>query len=158
MREQLVAWGHDPVSSRAYESAMAQGTEAIRTRDWPAAVEAHREARRIRPHDHAAARRLAGLFLLPEVDRPDDAADVLLWLARASVDDNRYAKRAARLFLDKSQPEPAIQAAWLAVRTAAYDREAHELLLDAARRAGDSGLVADQERRLALLEDRGDVD
>ena len=148
---QLQSWGRDPASSQQYAAAVEQGESALRRRDWQAAVSAYEAARQVRPLDEPPMRRLAGLYLLPEIDRPADAAAMLAELAVRSTDDNRYAKRAARLFLDANERDAATEAAWLAVRCGPYDRGAHVLLLNAAEASGDEALAAKQRRRLELL-------
>ena len=148
---QLQAWGRDPISSQTYAAIVQEGESALRRRDWPAAVEAYENAREVRPLDEGPLRRLAGLYLLPDVDRPADAANMLMELAIRSTDANAYAKRAARLYLDASKRDAALKAAWLAVRCGPYDRAAHELLLRAAESSGDDALVDKQRRRLNLL-------
>ncbi len=152
MYQQLQAWGRDPMSSQTYAAAVERGESALRGRDWPAAVTAFEEARDIRPLDEPPMKRLAGLYLLPDVNRPADAAAMLMELAIRSTDDNRYAKRAARLFLNANERDAATEAAWLAVRCGPYDRGAHDLLLKAATAAGDGDLVQKQRKRLAMLD------
>lgn len=152
MQEQLEAWGRDPGATALYEAAVREGDAAIARRDWPAAVTAYQAARQIRPLDEPPIQRLAGLYLLPDVNRPADAAAMLMELAVRSTDDNRFAKRAARLFLDLDNLEKATEAAWLGVRGAPYDPEAHELLLKVAEASGDTALVEKQKERLTRLD------
>ncbi len=151
MGGKLVEWGRDPAATGKYVNVMRAGESALGQRDWPAAVRAFEEAHQVRPEDEEPMRRLAGLFLHPDINRPADAAEMLMELAIRSADDNRFAKRAARLFMDQDEANKALAAAWLGVRCGPYDREAHQILLDAAEATGDESLAAKQRQRVGLL-------
>ena len=150
MAEKLADWGYDPAATLTYGAKLAEGDAALRAKNFDAAIEAYAAAREIRPYAEDPAKRLAGLYLT--TGRDAEAAGLLLWLAKAGEGDNRYAKRAARLFLDAGDAAGALDAAWLAVRAGATDPAAHELLLAAAELAGDAELAAAQRGRLATMQ------
>ena len=151
MLEHVKEWGRDPSSSTAYRHATVAGDRAMRSKDWAAAVDAFETARSIRPYDELPIRRLAGLYLVPDIDRPLDAAALLLELHERTQGDNRFAKRAARIYLDNDDPAAAVEAATAAVHMGTYDVAAHELLRRAAEAAGDEALAKQQAERIEAL-------
>lgn len=151
MSRHMREWGRLPEQAEAYESSVREGELAIKRRDFPAAITAFEQARRLRPMDEQPMRRLAGLYLAKDtLDEPNGLA-MLLALHERTDKDNRFAKRVARLLLDRGEHAKAQSLAYDAVQIGPYDRAAHELLREAAQAAGDAETVNKQERRLALL-------
>ena len=151
MTEQVTAWGRDRSSSIAYAAAVGEGDRAISSRDWPAAIAAYEKARQIRPLDEPPLRRLAGLYLVPDIDNKAKAAEMLMAVAIRSTDDYRFAARASRVYAELGETGKAVEAAWLAVRCAPADPAAHRILLAAAEAAGDEELAAKQRERIERL-------
>src|SRR5690606_24642004 len=151
MRERMSEWGRLPEQEEAYVAVVRRGEAALQERDLPAAVEAFEAARKLRPMDEQPMRRLAGLYLASGTRDEARALEMLLALHERTDRDNRFAKTAARLLIDKGETERAQGLAYDAVQIAPYDRAAHSLLLEAARATGDTETVTKQERRLAVL-------
>ena len=151
MRGQVASWGRLPEQKEAYVTAAKEGEAALKSRDYPAAVAAFEAARKARPLDELPMRRLAGLYLTPEARDEARALELLVALHDRTVKDNRFAKTAARLLLDRGEAGRAKELAYQAVQIAPYDNAAEELLLETAEAAGDSELVVKQQRRLATL-------
>ena len=151
MAEQVASWGRDRSSSMLYAAAVGEGDRAIASRDWPAAIAAYEKARQIRPLDEPPLRRLAGLYLVPDINNQEKAAEMLMAVAVRSTDDYRFAARASRVYVQLEEHDKALEAAWLAVRCAPADPAAHRILLAAAEAAGDGDLAAKQRERIERL-------
>lgn len=151
MRQHMTAWGRLPEQADAYATALAEGEEALKAREFEKAIGAFERARVVRPMDDAPVRRLAGLYLAKETLDAQKALAMLLWLHERTDRDNRFAKRTARLLLDAGDAQQAQKLAYQAVQIGPYDRLAHELLRDAATASGDEVTLARQQRRLELL-------
>ena len=151
MKGKVESWGRLPEQKEAYVSAVKEGEAALKRRDYPAAVSAFEAARKVRPLDELPLRRLAGLYLTADARDEAKAVDLLVSLHERTTKDNRFAKTAARLLLDRGETARAKELAYQAVQIAPYDKAAQELLLETATAAGDAELVAKQQRRLAIL-------
>ena len=151
MRAQMRQWGRLPEQAEAYRAAVAEGEDALAERDFATAVAAFERARELRPADDGPVRRLAGLYQTGGTADKQKALAMLLWLHDRTERDNRFAKSAARLLLDMGEPARAQKLAYEAVQAAPYDRPANELLLEAARAAGDEQVLATQQRRLEIV-------
>ena len=149
MQAKVEAWGHDRASTARYAIAVQAGESALSSRDWAAAVEAFEQAREVRPLDEGPIRRLAALYLL--TDRMADAAEMLWAVAQRTTTDGRLARRAAEVWLELGENDKALTAAWRAVYGNSYDRQSHEVLLQAAEATGDASLAAAQRDRLERL-------
>ena len=125
MLAKVHSWGHDPETTKRYAAQIEAGEEAVRQRDWPTAIGAFEAAMELRPHDDGPVKRLAGLYLMQ--DAPAVSADKLMWLARRTTRDSRFAARAARLYLDLGQPAQALEAATFALHGNSYDPDIRAL-------------------------------
>jgi len=129
-RRQVDQWGYDSATSQKYEQLRAEGEDLIHRRQYAQAVTVYEEIARLRPMDLLPHQRLAGLYLSQEVNQGEKAAEQLDVLARVELNDNRYAKAAARIFRDIGKLDQAAQRALQAVYIAPYDLQAHQLLAD----------------------------
>ncbi len=149
MSDKVAAWGHDAASSINYKKHVTAGEAAVRQRDWPAAIEAYEAAQQDRPLDEGPMRRLAALYSLTE--RKADAAELFWELSARTTSDARFAMQAAKLWLELGDKR-ALDAATRAMHGNTYDRETHELLLQAAEAVGDDALVERQQAVLRTLD------
>jgi tetratricopeptide (TPR) repeat protein len=97
-------------------------------------------------------RRLAGIYLAQK--QPLKAAPHLEALLPLELQDNRYAKRLARLYRGLQDWPTAIKHAQTAVQIDPYDPGAHALLAELHEKAGNAE-TAEKEKAMAdLLEQR----
>src|SRR5207244_3445334 len=106
-------------------------------RQYDQAIKAWEEIAALRPVDALPHQRLAGLFLVKQVNNPEKAIEHLVALSQVELKDNRYAKRVARLYRDLGKLDEAQKFATTAVYTDPYDPDAHELLAEIYAKSGN---------------------
>jgi tetratricopeptide (TPR) repeat protein len=150
---QIATWGYDEATDKKYQLLRDQGEDLIRQRQYAAAVPVFEEIAHLRPMDILPHQRLAGLYLTSEVAEPQKAAEQLDVLARVELNNNMYAKRAARIYRDIGQLDKASARALQAVYIAPYDMAAHRLLAQIDEKLGKNADAAKEEQVIALLDE-----
>jgi tetratricopeptide (TPR) repeat protein len=150
-KQQVATWGYDKVSSEKYDELREQGQVLIAEKKYPEAVKVWEEIAKLRPMDQLPHQRLAGLYLLPQVNEPQKAIAHLKLLHLLDQRDDRYAKRVARLYRDMG--DAANYEAWglQCVYMDPYDMDAHEILRDACIENKDEKGLAREDRVIPIL-------
>jgi predicted Zn-dependent protease len=151
--KQVSTWGYDQATSEKYKALRDQGEDLIHNGQYAAAVPVFEEIAKIRPMDVLPHQRLAGLYGTREVNEPLKAAEQLDILARVELNNNMYAKGAARLYRDHGRLDLAQARALQAVYIAPYDIGAHRLLAQIDEHMGNMVQGAHEEQVVAELEE-----
>ena len=149
--KQVAGWGYDPETSKKYDELVKRGELLIKERKYEAAVKVWTEIAALRPVDKLPHTRLAGLYMTKEANDPDKAIEQLLALHKVEVQDNRYAKKIARLYRDNDDLENAQKYGLQAVYIDPYNLDAHELLAEIYEKAGNGAGLAREERVIPVL-------
>ncbi len=151
--QQVSTWGYDDASTKKYDALVDKGETLIGQKKYTDAVGVWEEIGKLRPMDEQPHKRLAGLYLLPEVNAPEKAIDHLKILHLLDVRDNRYAKRISGLYFD--QGDFANAQAWglQAVYIDPYDMGAHKLLEKACEKSGDAAGLEREQRVIPELQE-----
>jgi len=150
--KQVDVWGYTDEESREYDELKKKGQESISARQYDEAVKVWEKIAEIRPVDALPHQRLAGLYLTKEVNQPEKAIEHLIALNKIEMNDNRYAKRIARLYRDMQNWPKAIDFARQAVYINPYDADAHELLESVCEKGGDDAGAAREKKVMAILQ------
>jgi tetratricopeptide (TPR) repeat protein len=149
--EQTVSkWGYDKETSKTYKDKVEAADALVQGHEYTEAIKKWEEIAKLRPVDELPHKRLAGLYLTKQVNKPDKAAAELILLSKVELKDNRYAKRVARLYRDTGKMDLAAQYALRAVYTSPYDEDAHEILQEIEEKIGNEKLV-DREKRVIVM-------
>lgn len=146
--KQVATWGYDDATSMEYETLRDDGEDLIKRKQYAKAVPVFQDIAKIRPMDVLPHQRLAGLYMDPSVNQPEKAVEQLDILAAVELNDNRYAKAAARLYRDLGKLDLASQRALKAAYINPYDIGAHELLADIYQRMGTNPDGLAREKRI----------
>lgn len=147
-RKQIDGWGYDQESSSRYAELAKKGEELLKARNDQEAVKVWEELAALRPMDPLPAQRLATLYLGKTVHDPRKAMENLDRLHRASLRDNRFAKRLARLCMTElGDPAAAERYALEAIHIDTYDLDAHELMKEICEKTGNRAWL-DRENRV----------
>jgi cellulose synthase operon protein C len=149
---QIASWGYDEETSKKYQDLRQQGEDLIRQHDYAAAVPVFEEIVKLRPMDVLPHQRLAGLYRTEDVNEPLKAAEQLDILALVELNNNMYAKGAARIYRDQGQLDLAAARALQAVYIAPYDRDAHRLLADIDEKVGKTAEAVREEQAIAEID------
>jgi tetratricopeptide (TPR) repeat protein len=150
--EKTVAkWGYDEETKKKYVKMAEEADALVAGKQYKEAVAAWQEIVKIRPVDELPHKRLAGLYLTPEVNEPENAAKELDLLAKVELKDNRYAKKIARLYRDIKKFDKAAEYGLFAIYTSPYDESAHELLADIYEKSGDNPKGLEREKRVIAM-------
>ncbi|MGA3065972.1 MAG: tetratricopeptide repeat protein [Tepidisphaeraceae bacterium] len=152
-RKQVGTWGYDEATDAKYAALRDQGEDLIRQYDYVAAVPVFEEIVRLRPMDVLPHQRLAGLYGSSAVNELQKSAEQLDILARVELNNNMYAKGAARIYRNIGQLDKASARALQAVYIAPYDRGAHQLLGQIDRMMGKTVEAAKEDRVIEELDD-----
>ena len=150
--KQVATWGYDEETSKKVEGLTKQAEELVQAKQYPEAIVAWEEVRKLRPVDALPHKRLAGLYLHKSVNQPDKGIEHLVALHKVELKDNRYAKRVARLHRDGGKLDAARQFALEAVYVDPYDLSAHELLAEICEKAGDQAGLERERRVIPVLQ------
>ncbi len=145
--KQVDTWGYDEETSKKVEELSKKAEDLIKEKQFPEAIAAWEEIHKLRPVDALPHKRLAGLYLLKSVNKPDKAIEHLIALDQVELKDNRYAKRVARIYRDTNQTDKAKQFALEAVYIDPYDTNAHEMLAEMCEKTSDAA-GAEREKRV----------
>ena len=153
--KQVDTWGYDEETTKKVEELTANAEKMIKDKQFPEAIKAWEEIAKLRPVDALPHKRLAGLYLLKDVNQPDKAAEHLIALHKVEIKDNRYAKRVARIYRDANQLDKSQQFALESVYIDPYDLSAHELLAELLEKTGADKPALERERRvIGVLKER----
>jgi tetratricopeptide (TPR) repeat protein len=153
--KEVAGWGYDPETSKKYAALVKEGEALIKARQYEPALKIWKEILAIRPMDALPHQRLAGLYLREEINQKDKAIEHLDRLHQVDLHDNRFAKRAARVYRDMDKVEKAIGYALQAIYVDPYDVDAHELLAELYQKAGNAEGAAREKRTIEILEEWG---
>ncbi|MGC4032882.1 MAG: hypothetical protein QM754_14330 [Tepidisphaeraceae bacterium] len=145
MKTRLAPWGYDENSAKQAKAFEDEGEDFIKARDFPQALTMYEQAYAIQPMAVKPHQRLAGLYLQKDLANPAKAIEHLKFLHVLELQDNRYAKQISRLYARLGDNANAAEWAKQATYVDLYDVAAHELLVDAAEKAGDTA-TAERER------------
>ncbi len=148
------AWGYDEETSKKVEELNKSAEELVKDKQFPEAIAAWEEIHKLRPVDALPHKRLAGLYLLKQMNQPEKAVEHLTALHQVEAKDNRYAKRIARIYRDINQLEKSQTFALESVYIDPYDVSAHELLAEIAEKANDAPTLEREKRVTAMLKAR----
>ncbi len=146
-RQRVANWGYDKATAEKFKAAFDEGEQRLKASLFQQAIESFLIASKLQPLNPQPHRRLAGLYL--KLKQPQLALEHIQWLIPLELQDNRYAKRVARVYQDAHDLTKAIEFAGTAVQIDPFDPLAHELLADLYTQS-DSPLAA-QERDVARL-------
>lgn len=151
-RSQVASWGYDEASQEKYDELRDRGEAQVKGKQYADAVSTWEEIAALRPVDALPHQRLAGLYLTRELNNPQKAIEHLRRLHDVEQNDNRYAKRIARIYRDTGQLPQAIEFAREATMIDPYDLDAQQTLADLYERAGESAALARQQKLVATLQ------
>ncbi len=129
-RQQVAPWGYDAATTEEYNRLLPEAEALVKGRQWEEAVELWEALRRLRPDDPLPLRRLAGLYLRPEIGRRAEGIDALRQIHDREEEDSRYAKLAANLLWQDGQKDEAIRLMRGAILVDVYDEAAHAALAE----------------------------
>ncbi|MDP9173109.1 MAG: tetratricopeptide repeat protein [Planctomycetota bacterium] len=151
-QQQVAGWGYDEESSAKYDQLREEGERLVKARDYPKAVIAYEKIVKLRPMDLLPHQRLAGLYMTKSVNAPEKAVEQLDKLAASELNNNMFAKGAARIYRDIGKIDEAAARALQAVFINPYDADAHNLLADLYKKQGDTKGLAHEERAIEELD------
>ena len=151
-KDQVKDWGYDEATTKEVETLTKEAERLTRESQWEPAIEAWQKIVDKQPMNPMPPRRLAGIYL--RLEQPEEALPQLLLSLPLELQDNRFAKRIARIYDDTGDAKNALKYANAAIGIDPYDPEAHDLLGELARKAGDTGKVKQQMEVAALLRER----
>lgn len=152
-RQKVKGWGYDDATSDKVEALVEKGQQQIEAKQLAEAAATWEEVAKLRPVDALPHQRLAGLYL--RLGEKAKAREQLIALHAVELKDNRYAKRIARLSVEMNDLPAAVRYAREATWIDPYDVSAHELLLEAAEKAGEAKTVETQRRRIEAIRGMG---
>ena len=151
-KKQVAGWGYDEETTAKYEEIRTRGEDLIKTKQYAEAIKAWDEALKLRPMDPLPRQRLAGLYLRPEINQPEKAAEQLIRLHQVESKDNRYAKRVAGLYRDLNRLDDATTYAMQAVYIDPYDTSAHQMLAELYEQTGKTEQAQRERQMIGVLE------
>lgn len=138
-KKRTAGWGMDKATTKKCDDMKKKGQELIDNKQYDEALKVWEEIHKLRPVDPLPAQRLAFLYLNKKEDLK--GIEMLDQLFRANQTDNRFAKRIARLWLDRGDAEKALQYAHSALYINLYDLSAHELTLEIAKKMKNDKII-----------------
>ncbi len=147
--KQIEGWGYDDETTEKVADLKEKGEALVENGNFPEALGAWEEIAKLRPVDKLPHMRLAALYL--KAKRPDDAVRQLEALHAVELNDNRYAKRIARVYRGEDKLDPATRYAMQSVYIDPYDLDAHELLAELYQGANNASGLARERRVIGLL-------
>jgi tetratricopeptide (TPR) repeat protein len=152
-QKQVDTWGYDDETTKKVDELKKKAEELIKDRQYDEAISAWEEIGKLRPVDELPHKRLAGLYLLKGVNKPEKAVEHLIALHQVEIKDNRYAKRIARIYQEMDKPAKAQEFALQSVYIDPYDLTAHELLADAYEKTNNTAGLEREKRVMKELQD-----
>jgi predicted Zn-dependent protease len=150
--KQVAGWGYDKASQATYDQLVDEGETLIGSKDYVGAAAVWEQIAKLRPMDEMPHKKLAGLYLSPQVNQPAKAIEHLKVLHLLDVRNNRYAKRVSRLYGDIGDYHNAEAWGLQAVYIDPYDMDAHQILLAACEKAGDKAGEQREQRVIPELQ------
>jgi tetratricopeptide (TPR) repeat protein len=151
--KQVAGWGFDPETTKKCD-AMVKNAEALQAAGKLAeAAAAWEEIVKLRPMSEYPRQRLAGLYLAKEIYNPQKSLEQLLFMEPLELNDVRFTKRIARLYVELNDIKKAEQFAAKAIYVNPYDDDAHELLLSIYEKTGNQPGIEREKRTIPELKD-----
>gem|GEM_PF-3351919 len=133
-KEQVKDWGYDEETASEYASIADQAEQLTQAGVMDEAEVLWQKAAELQPMNPIPHRRLAGVLL--KLGRELEAAEHLKATLHVEWQDNRFAKRLARIYEKANQFDEMLEWARQSVRVDPYDVDAHQLLADAYKKLG----------------------
>src|SRR5215218_4532762 len=106
----------------------------------------------MRPMDALPHQRLAGLYLVESINKPEKAIEHLQRLHKVEMHRNLFAKRLSRVYRDVNKMDKAVEYALQAVYVDPYDPDAHELLGELYEKTGNAAGASREKQTIEVLE------
>jgi len=127
-REQVKDWGYGEKQADQFKE-IAEGADALtKAGEFEQAADLWQDAAKIQPMNTLPNRRLAGIYL--KLKQPELAVEQFARILPLELQDNRYAKRVARICRDIGKIDDAIRFATEAMYVDPYDADVHALLAE----------------------------
>jgi tetratricopeptide (TPR) repeat protein len=150
---QVAGWGYDEETTKKVNDLKKKGEELIKSHDYKEAAKLWEEIITLRPVDALPHARLAGLYLSKDLNQPEKAVEHLIALHKVELNDDRYAKKIARVYRDMGKMEEAVKYGTQAVYMDPYDADAHDLLSQIYEKTGDQDKADREKHVMAVLEE-----
>lgn len=153
-KDQVKSWGYDEETSKRVDNMTTEAELITKAGGYDKAIEQWLAIRKEQPVNSLVARRLAGIYL--KLNRPADALPELIASLPLELQDNRFAKRIARIYDSTGDAANAMKYATAAIGVDPYDPDAHELLATLYTKANEPDKAKQETNVAKLLEDRKD--
>lgn len=151
-KDQVKTWGYDEATLKEVETLQKEAERLTFESQYEPAIPMWQKILEKQPMNPLPPRRLAGIYL--RLERPTDALPHLIASLPLELQDNRFAKRIARIYDDAGDAKNAAKYADAAIGIDPYDADAHDLLAELAGKAGDAAKVKQENEVAALLRER----
>jgi tetratricopeptide (TPR) repeat protein len=146
---QIATWGYDEETTKKCDGLKQEGEELINREQYQLALPVWEDIQKLQPMDLLPHKRLAGLYKVCK--QPEKAADQLAILAAVELQNNVYAKAAARAYDRLDKLDQAAKWAKRAVYTDLYDPDAHKIMADIDQKQGNTADVAREQKMLEII-------
>lgn len=150
--KQVSTWGYDEKTSGEYKKLVKEAEIQTKAKQYKEALESWLKIVAIRPMDALPHQRLAGLYLVPSINKPEKAVEHLERLHKVELHRNLFAKRLSRVYRDLKKMDKAIEYALQAVYVDPYDPDAHELLCELYEKTGNEAGASREKHTIEVLE------
>ena len=147
---QISTWGYDKETSDKCDTMKQIGENLISQESYQLAVPVWEDVEKLQPMDLLPHKRLAGLYKV--CNEPEKAADQLAILAAVELQNNLYAKAAARAYLHIGKTDEAAKWSQKAVYIDLYDPDAHKIMMDIDQKKADEAGVAREQKMLDMIQ------
>ena len=142
MKTQLAPWHYDEASDKQSQALQKEGEQLLKAKKYAEALNDWQQACDLQPTEVKPHQRLAFLYLQKQLSDPAKAIEHLKFLHVLELQNNRFAKQIARLYIKLNDPANAI--AWMREATYVdlYDPAAHAALADLYAQQGQDAEAA----------------
>jgi tetratricopeptide (TPR) repeat protein len=127
-KDRVKDWGYDKETATKFAEIEKEAEALTKSGDFEKAAALWEQAAKLQPLNTLPNRRLAGIYT--RLKRPEQAIEHFEKILPLELQDNRYAKRVARLCRDLGKLDRAIDFATEAMYVDPYDPDAHALLAE----------------------------
>jgi predicted Zn-dependent protease len=145
MKEQLKDWGYGKEDAAKVSALVKEGEQALKERKFAEAEKSFAAAFAIQRYNVTVNQRLAAIYLQKETENPAKAIENLKFMHFLELQNNRYAKQIARMYVRLNDLPSALKWAREATYIDLYDLSSHELINEIATQLGDQA-TADRAR------------
>ncbi|MBC7783539.1 MAG: hypothetical protein H7144_06840 [Burkholderiales bacterium] len=136
MKQQIAPWGYSEEATERAEALVNEGDQALKAKVLEQAVKSFAEAYALQPTELKPHQRLAYLYLQKETSNPVGAIEHLKFLHIFELQNNRFAKQIARIYMRQNDLENALKWAREATYVDLYDATSYDLIAEVAERMG----------------------